>query len=106
MNSNGNAGHAGHAGHIAVSAVVLMAFSAATAALLTHTVPAENGTLANVLLGTLSAMAVAVVNFWLGSSASSARKDVQLSAAQDALATSVPTSALGSVQKPEDNNVH
>lgn len=86
----------GNLGHVAISAVVLAAFGASIYALLTHAVPSENSALANVLLGTLAALSVAVVNFWLGSSASSARKDQTIADASAALATSTP----GPEQKP------
>lgn len=45
---------------------------------LTRTVPAGSRELANILLGTLAAMASSVVGYWVGSSAGSARKDAVL----------------------------
>ena len=85
-------------GRLVISAVVLAGFGMTVFALLTRAVPAENASLANVLLGTMSAMAVAVVNYWLGSSASSARKDQVIAAAQAALANSTPVA-------PEDRTL-
>ena len=50
--------------------------------------------LANVLLGTLAAMATQVANYWLGSSQGSSRKEAQLRDAQDQLARSVPANLV------------
>ena len=85
-------------GHLVISVVIMGGFGATIAALLMHAVPAENSSLATALLGTMSAMAVAVTNYWLGSSASSARKDQVIAAAQVALANSTPVA-------PEDRTL-
>jgi hypothetical protein len=54
-----------------------------------------NAALANILLGTLAAMATQVANFWLGSSAGSKIKDGTIYDAQQALAVSVPMPGAG-----------
>ena len=41
----------------------------------------KNETVANLLLGTLAAMATSVVSYWVGSSAGSARKEERLAQA-------------------------
>jgi hypothetical protein len=41
---------------------------------LTRALPAGSETILNMLLGTLAAMATAVVSYWVGSSAGSAQK--------------------------------
>jgi hypothetical protein len=61
-----------------ISAVVLLTFASVMILVLTRGVPAGNETVANMLLGTLAAMATAVVSYWVGSSAGSARKDERL----------------------------
>jgi hypothetical protein len=45
---------------------------------LTSGVPPESATVANMLMGTLAAMATSVVSYWVGSSAGSARKEERL----------------------------
>jgi membrane protein DedA with SNARE-associated domain len=60
-------------------------FAAVMTLVLTYGVPSGSETAANMLLGTLAAMATSVVSYWVGSSAGSARKDEQL--AQSARAT-------------------
>jgi hypothetical protein len=61
-----------------VSGIVLLTFAAIMTFVLTHSLPAGSETMANMLLGTLSAMATSVVSYWVGSSAGSARKDEQI----------------------------
>jgi hypothetical protein len=61
-----------------VSGIVLLTFATVMIFVLTHTLPAGSETMANMLLGTLSAMATSVVSYWVGSSAGSARKDEQI----------------------------
>jgi hypothetical protein len=61
-----------------ISGLVLMTFTAVMTLVLTHGVPTGSETAANMLLGTLAAMATSVVSYWVGSSAGSARKDEQL----------------------------
>ena len=65
--------------------VVVLAFAVTVGVVLTHAVPEGNAAIANVVLGTLAAMATQTVHYWLGSSAGSARKTEDLRAAQDAL---------------------
>lgn len=62
-----------------VSVAVLVSFGAVVMIILLKGVPTGNETTANMLLGTLAAMATSVVSYWVGSSAGSARKDVILS---------------------------
>ncbi len=64
-----------------VSTVVLLTFGAVMVLVLTLGVPAGNETVANMLLGTLAAMATSVVSYWVGSSAGSARKEERLAQA-------------------------
>ncbi len=61
-----------------ISAVVLLTFGSVMILVLTLGVPAGNETIANMLLGTLAAMATSVVSYWVGSSAGSARKEERL----------------------------
>ena len=61
-----------------ISAVVLLTFGSVMLLVLTLGVPAGNETIANMLLGTLAAMATSVVSYWVGSSAGSARKEERL----------------------------
>jgi hypothetical protein len=76
-----------------VSTVVLLTFGLMLGMILSHTLPAGSEALANVMLGTLAAMATSVCGYWVGSSAGSARKSDDLARAQDQLANSVPASA-------------
>ena len=64
-----------------ISAVVLVTFGAVMAMVLLYGMPAGSETAANMLLGTLAAMATSVVSYWVGSSAGSARKDDRLAQA-------------------------
>ena len=61
-----------------ISGVVLVTFGAVMAMVLLYGMPTGAETAANVLLGTLAAMATSVVSYWVGSSAGSARKDDRL----------------------------
>ena len=61
-----------------ISGIVLLTFVIVMALVLTHGMPAGSETAANLLLGTLAAMATSVVSYWVGSSAGSARKDERL----------------------------
>lgn len=74
----------------ALSAIILLAFGGMLYVVLTRAIPETSAALANVLLGTLAAMATQVANFWLGSSNGSAAKNDLLASAQAALANSVP----------------
>lgn len=72
-----------------LSAIILLAFGGMLFVVLTRAIPENSAALANVLLGTLAAMATQVANFWLGSSNGSASKDLLL-------ANSVPIATQGS----------
>lgn len=61
-----------------VSAIVLVTFGTVMALALTRAMPAGSETILNMLLGSLAAMATAVVSYWVGSSAGSARKDERM----------------------------
>jgi len=74
-----------------VSTVVLLTFGLMLGIILSHSLPVGSEALANVMLGTLAAMATAVAQYWVGSSAGSARKSDDLRSAQDQLANSIPT---------------
>ena len=87
-------------GAATLSAIILLAFSLMLFLILTQSVEQASLPLANVLLGTLSALAVQVGNYWLGSSSGSAAKNSTIAAAQAALASSVPTSAIAEGLKP------
>ena len=58
-----------------ISAVVLVTFATVMFLALTRSLPAGSETILNMMLGTLAAMATAVVSYWVGSSAGSTRKD-------------------------------
>jgi hypothetical protein len=75
-----------------ISVIVLLSFGLAAAAVLSRAVPSGSETLAQLLLGGLLSMATSVVQYWVGSSAGSARKADDLRAAQDQLANAVPLS--------------
>ena len=61
-----------------ISAVVLLTFGIVLGMVLLCGMPPRAETAANMLLGTLAAMATSVVSYWVGSSAGSARKDDRL----------------------------
>ena len=73
-----------------LSGIILLAFGGMLFVVLTRAIPENSAALANVLLGTLAAMATQVANFWLGSSSGSAAKNALLASAQTALANSTP----------------
>jgi hypothetical protein len=77
---------------VLLSGIVLMAFSLMIYVVLTRSLPEGSGPLANVLLGTLAAMASQVGNYWLGSSAASANKDSQISQMAAIAHSTVPAS--------------
>ncbi len=74
-----------------LSGIILLAFGGMLFVVLTRAIPENSAALANVLLGTLAAMATQVANFWLGSSNGSASKDLLL-------ANSTPISMQGKTQ--------
>jgi len=80
-----------------LSAIILVSFGIMLWVVLTRVVPAGSEPLANVLLGTLAAMATQVANYWLGSSAGSSAKNETIASAASALATSSPG---GAAQRP------
>jgi p-aminobenzoyl-glutamate transporter AbgT len=61
-----------------VSGLVLLTFGSVMLLVLVYGIPAGTDTVANMLLGTLAAMATSVVSYWVGSSAGSARKEDRL----------------------------
>jgi hypothetical protein len=80
-------------GSMALSGVILVGFAVMLFVVLNPANPAATQSpLANVLLGTLAAMATQVANYWLGSSSGSVVKSSALAEAQAALANSVPAS--------------
>lgn len=64
-----------------ISAIVLTTFGGVMALVLCRGLPPGSETAANLMLGTLAAMATSVVSYWVGSSAGSARKDNRLAQA-------------------------
>lgn len=68
---------------IAVSLLVLAMFGAIVALALFNAIPAGSEAVLNTLLGTLGAMAMTVISYWVGSSAGSARKDERLAELKD-----------------------
>ena len=68
-----------------LGSIVLLSFAAAVCLVLSHSIPAGSSDVANVVLGSLSAMAYAVVQYTFGSSAGSANKAQQLAETQKAL---------------------
>ena len=68
---------------IAVSLVVLVLFGAMAALVLFLPIPPGSEAIMNTLLGTVSAMAMTVISYWVGSSAGSARKDERLAQLKD-----------------------
>jgi hypothetical protein len=74
-----------------LSGIVLVAFGSLIYVVLTGHVPDDKAMpLANVLLGTLAAMATQVGNYWLGSSSGSAAKNKQIAALSADAQASVP----------------
>lgn len=61
-----------------MSGIVLLAFAIMTYVVVSHSIPAGSEQIALVMLGTLGALATACVQYWVGSSAGSARKDDRL----------------------------
>lgn len=68
-------------GAVAVSILAVAVFGFMVMVLVLHPLPAgSDTTLLNVLVGTATAGFMLVLNYWLGSSASSSRKDKTISA--------------------------
>jgi hypothetical protein len=79
-----------------VSVVILLSFGVMLWLVVARPASAAaiNSELANVLLGTLAALATQVANYWLGSSMGSLRHAEELRHTRAALATSVPASLV------------
>jgi hypothetical protein len=75
-----------------VSTLVLFTFGVVMWLAMTKALPPGSETILNMLLGTLGAMAVSVVSYWVGSSAGSARKDATIGQQSRDLASSTPVS--------------
>jgi hypothetical protein len=84
-----------------VSGFVLLIFCVMLAIVLEHGLPPSAESLANVMLGALAGMTTAVVNYWVGSTASSKGKDLTIAQQSHDLATSVP---LVATVTPSDAN--
>jgi len=88
-----------------ISLVIVAAFGLMLFILLgTKGIPTENLTIANVLLGTLAAMATQVANYWLGSSSGSKSKDGTIREAQTRLAASVPPDVAEEMARRRGNS--
>lgn len=81
-----------------VSAIILLAFGLLIWVVLTRSVGQSE--IANVLLGTLAAMAAKVADYWLGSSASSSAKTDALSALTAQAQTTVPAEIVHRLLPP------
>jgi hypothetical protein len=83
-------------GVVVLSGVILIGFFGVIGVLLwllMQPLPSPNPVVLNILMmmfGSLATMTMGVTHYWFGTSNSSARKDDDLRAAQDALATSTP----------------
>jgi hypothetical protein len=77
-----------------LSIVIVLAFGIMLYVVCINGVESGSQSIANVLLGTLAAMATQVANFWLGSSSGSQKKDISLDNAQNRLAQSIPAHML------------
>lgn len=89
-------------GIVVISIVVLVVYGAMLGCLLTFTIPPSALALANIMLGSLSTMATAVVQYWVGSSSSSRSKDSMLAEATQALAVSAPVAVVPIPPRPEE----
>ena len=76
-----------------VSAIVLLTFGGVMLMALTRALPAGSEAIANVMLGSLSAMATAVVTYWVGSSSGSEAKT-------NMIYRSTPVTEGGTVTRP------
>jgi hypothetical protein len=78
-----------------LSGIILVVFGGLIFVVLTkNTVTTESLPLANVLLGTVAAMATQVANYWLGSSSGSAAKSDQMAALSAAAQSLVPSDVV------------
>jgi VIT1/CCC1 family predicted Fe2+/Mn2+ transporter len=95
------AGHSAIAwGAPIVSTIVLGTFGAMLGCLMTFHIPDSALALANIMLGNLATMAMAVVSYWVGSSAGSKAKDVTIADATRNLAVSSPPPMLAVAAPP------
>lgn len=84
-----------------LSGIILLAFGGLIYVVLTRTGPDEKTVpLANVLLGSLAAMATQVANYWLGSSSGSAVKSDQITALSADAQSSVPSGIVQRLLPP------
>jgi hypothetical protein len=84
-----------------LSGIILLAFGGLIYVVLTRTGPDEKTVpLANVLLGSLAAMATQVANYWLGSSSGSAAKSDQITALSADAQSSVPSGIVQRLLPP------
>lgn len=77
-----------------LSVIIVVAFAVMIFVVVKTNINETTMPLANVLLGTLAALATQVCNYWLGSSSGSRNKDAMLQNAQDKLANTFPASAM------------
>jgi hypothetical protein len=66
-------------GSITVSILVVLAFAYVTGSLFNTVIPAESKELALILFGALASNFGAVIQYWVGSSVGSSRKDATIS---------------------------
>ena len=84
-----------------LSGIILVSFGTLVFVVLTQDGPPERSMpLANVLLGSLAAMATQVANYWLGSSSGSATKTDQLAALTADTQASVPSEIVSRLLPP------
>ena len=84
-----------------LSGIILVAFGALIFVVLLHGVADSNSmSLANVLLGSLAAMATQVGNYWLGSSSGSAAKSRQIAALSADAQAAVPRDIVHQLLPP------
>lgn len=77
-----------------LSVIIVLSFAIMIYVVVETPIGQTNMPLANVLLGTLAALATQVSNYWLGSSSGSRNKDGLLQDAQNKLAQSIPAGAI------------
>jgi len=88
-----------------LSGIILVAFGALIYIVLTsNTLSEKSMPLANVLLGSLAAMATQVANYWLGSSSGSAAKNDQITAMSADAQKSVPSEVVHRLLSPVANS--
>lgn len=73
-----------------LSIVILISFAVMLYVVLKDNIPKDSQNMAQILLGTLAAMATQVAYYWLGSSQGSASKNLTIAGAAAALAVSTP----------------